>query len=40
MMKTGTDTYIQWKYEHYDQDVIESGAVITFAKPQLEKYPD
>ena len=23
-MKTGTDTYIQWKQERYDQDVIKS----------------
>ena len=23
-MKTGIDTYIQWKQEHYDQDVIKS----------------
>ena len=23
-MKTETDTYIQWKQEHYDQDVIKS----------------
>ena len=23
-MKTGTDTYIQWKQEHYHQDVIKS----------------
>ena len=23
-MKTGTDTYIQWKQEHYDQDVVKS----------------
>ena len=23
-MKTGTDTYIQWKQEHYDQDAIKS----------------
>ena len=23
-MKTGTDTYIQWKQKHYDQDVIRS----------------
>ena len=23
-MKTGTDTYIQWKQEHCDQDVIKS----------------
>ena len=37
-MKTGTDTYIQWK-EHYDQDVIKSGTVVTFATPQLEKTP-
>ena len=22
-MKTGTDSYIQWKLEHYDQDVIK-----------------
>ena len=23
-METVTDTYIQWKWEHYDQDVIKS----------------
>ena len=23
-MKTGTDTYIQWKQNHYDQDAIKS----------------
>ena len=38
-MKTGTDTYIQWKKEDYDQDVIKSYSSYT-PTPQLEKYPD
>ena len=38
-MKTGTDTYIQWKKEHYDQFVIKTGRVVTLAITQLEKIP-
>ena len=38
-MKIGTDTYIQWKKEHYDQFVIKTGRVVTFAITQLEKIP-
>ena len=35
-METVTGTYIQWKNEHYDQNVIK---VSTFATPQLEEIP-
>ena len=38
-MKTGTDTYIQWKQEHYDQDVIKSYSSYICHTPQLEQIP-
>ena len=32
-MKTGTDTYIQWKWEHYDQYVIKSYSSYIYHTP-------
>ena len=37
-MKTETDAYIQWKQEHYDQDVIKIYSSYTCHTP--EKYPE
>ena len=36
-MKTGTDTYIQWKQEHYDQDVIKSYSSYIYHTPARKK---
>ena len=35
-MKTETDTYIQWKQEHYDQDVIKSYSSYICHTPAIE----